>query len=74
MEEKSKLRAEGRWISKRRERQAETVSLKEEGESMSKLVDAKSLQENLDSHGFTLGLPKPKVGKEDGRRRPSSTG
>ena len=38
------------------------------GESMSRRVDVKALQENLGSLGFTPSLAKLEMGKEIGRR------
>ena len=40
--------------------------------SMSGRVDAKALQDDLQSLGFTPSLAKPKIGKEVGRRRARS--
>ena len=40
--------------------------------SMSEWVDAKALQEDLQSLGFTLCLFKPEMGKEVGRQRAHS--
>ena len=49
--------------------QARKASLGEVEESISWLVDAKALQEDLQSLGFTPSLAKPEMGKEAGRRR-----
>ena len=51
--------------------QAETSFGEVEG-SMSKRVNAKALQDDLQSFGFILSLAKPKMGKEVGRRRARS--
>ena len=39
--------------------------------SVSGKMDAKALQEDLQSPGFTPSLTKPKLEKESGRRRPA---
>ena len=39
---------------------------------MSGLVDAKTLQEDLESLGFTLSLAKPEIGKKVERKRARS--
>ena len=52
--------------------QARRASLREVEGSMSGRVDAKALQNNLQSLGFTSSLAKPEIGKEVGRRRARS--
>ena len=52
--------------------QARRASLKEAEGSISGWVDAKTLQEDLQSFGFTRRLAKPEMGKEVGRRRACS--
>ena len=52
-----------------KERQARRASLGEVEGSISGKVDAKALQDNLQSLGFTPSLAKPETGKEVGRRR-----
>ena len=51
---------------------AKGTSLGEVERSMSRRVDAKALQEDLQSLGFTQSLAKPEMGKEVGRRRARS--
>ena len=51
--------------------QARRASQQEEEGSMSRLVDAKALQDDLQSLGFTPSLAKPEIGKEVGRQRTS---
>ena len=51
--------------------QARKAFLGEEG-STSGTMDAKALQEDLQSLGFTTSLVKPEMGKEVGRRRACS--
>ena len=51
---------------------ARRASLEQVEGSMSELVDAKALQENLQSLGFTPSLANPEIEKEVGRRRPCS--
>ena len=51
---------------------ARRASLGEVEESMSRWVDAKALQEDLQSLGFTPSLAKPEMGKEVGRQRARS--
>ena len=50
--------------------QARKATLGEVEGSMSGQVNAKALQDDLHSHGFTSSMAKPKMGKEVGRRRP----
>ena len=52
--------------------QARKASLGEVEESISRGVEAKALQEDLQSLGFTPGVAKPKMEKEVGRRRAHS--
>ena len=56
----------GKWGQVRR------ASVREVKGSMSGLVDAKALQEDLQSLGFTPSLAKPEIRKEVGRRRAHS--
>ena len=49
--------------------QAKRTSLAEVEERMSGGVDAKALQKDLQSLGFTPSLAKPKMGKKFGRQR-----
>ena len=64
------LHSEGRQIPrKRRERKARRASLEQVEGSISKRVDAKAFQDNLQSLGFTPSLAKPEIGKEVGRHR-----
>ena len=49
--------------------QARRASLGDVEESMSGCVDAKALQDDLQSLGFIPSLAKPEIGKEVGRRR-----
>ena len=65
----SKLK-EGRFQGE--EGQARRVSLGEVEGSMSKGVDAKALQDDLQCFGFTPSLAKPEMRKEFGRRRARS--
>ena len=51
---------------------ARNASLGEVQESMTGRVDAKALQDDLQSLGFTPSLAKPEIGKEVGRRRTRS--
>ena len=53
-------------------RQARRASPGEVDGSMSASVDAKALQVDLQSLGFTPSLAKPEIGKEVGRRRACS--
>ena len=53
-------------------RQARRASLEQVEGSMSGRVDAKALQDDLQSLGFTPSLAKPEMGKEVGRRRARS--
>ena len=46
---------------------AKTTSLGKVEESMGGRVDAKALQEDLQSLGFSPSLAKPEIGKEAGR-------
>ena len=48
--------------------EAKRACLKDEGETMSGWVNAKTLQENLKSIHFTMTLTKSKMGKEVGGR------
>ena len=57
---------------KRDGEQVKRTSLGEVGASMSGRVDAKVLQEDLKSLGFTSSLAKPEKGKEAGRRKARS--
>ena len=52
--------------------QARGASLEEVERSMSGYVDARALQDDLQSLGFTPSLAKPEIGKEVGRRRARS--
>ena len=52
--------------------QARKASLEQVEESMSGWVDARALQDDLQSLGFTPSLAKPEIGKEVGRRRARS--
>ena len=52
--------------------QARRASLEEVEGSMSGRLDAKALQDDLQSLSFTPSLAKPKIGKEVGRRRARS--
>ena len=52
--------------------QARRASLGEVDTGISGCVDAKALQDNLQSLGFNPSLAKPKIGKEVGRRRARS--
>ena len=52
--------------------QARRASLEEVEGSMSRRVDTKALQNDLQSLGFTPGLTKPDIEKEVGRRRARS--
>ena len=52
--------------------QARRASLEEVEGSMSGSVDAKALQDNLQSLGFTPSLAKPEIGKEVGTQRAHS--
>ena len=52
--------------------QARRASLEEVEGSMSGWVDAKALQDDLQSLGFTPSLAKPEIGKEVERRRAHS--
>ena len=49
--------------------QATRASLEKVEGSMSGSVDAKALQDDLQSLGFTPSLAKPEMGKEVGKRR-----
>ena len=49
--------------------QARRSSLEQVEGSMSGLVDAKALQDDLHSIGFTPSLVKPEIGKKVERRR-----
>ena len=49
--------------------EAMRASLEQVEGSMSRCVDAKALQDDLQSLGFTPSLAKPEIGKEVGRRR-----
>ena len=53
-------------------RQARRASLEQVEGSMSRSVDAKALQDDLQSLGLTPSLAKPEIGKEVGRRRARS--
>ena len=53
--------------------QASRASLVEVEGSMSEWVDAKALQDDLQSLGFTPSLAKPEIGKEVGRQRARSS-
>ena len=67
------LHSEGRQIPRRRrERKAKRASLEQVEGSKSGRVDAKALQDNLQSLGFTPSLAKPEIGKEVGRHRARS--
>ena len=52
--------------------QAKRASIGKVEESRSGWVDAKALQDDLQSLGFTPSLSKPEIGKEVGRRRAHS--
>ena len=52
--------------------QATRASLEQVEGSMSGRVDAKALQDDLQSLGLTPSLAKPEIGKEVGRRRARS--
>ena len=52
--------------------QAIKASLREVEGSTNELVDAKALQDDLRSLGFTPSLAKSEMGKEVGRRRARS--
>ena len=52
--------------------QATRASLEQVEGSMSGRVEAKALQDDLQSLGFTPSLAKPEMGKEVGRRRARS--
>ena len=52
--------------------QATRASLEQVEGSMSGSVDAKALQDDLLSLGFTPSLSKPEIGNEVGRRRARS--
>ena len=52
--------------------QARRASLEQVEGSMSGLSDAKALQDDLQSLGFTPSLANPEIGKEVGRRRAHS--
>ena len=52
-------------------RQGKRASLGEVKESMSGRVDAKALQDDLQSLGFTPSLAKPEMGKEVGDKVPA---
>ena len=52
--------------------QAKRASLEEVEGCMIELVDAKTLQEDVQSLDFTSSLAKPEMGKEVGRRRARS--
>ena len=52
--------------------QARRAFLGEVEGSMSSLVDAKALQDDLQSLGFTPSLAKPEMGKKFGRQRARS--
>ena len=52
--------------------QARTASLGEVEGSMSGCIDAKALQEDMQSLGFTPCLTKPEIGNKVGRRRARS--
>ena len=64
---------EGRFQAEKggQARRVSLESLLEEG-NMSGWVDAKALQKDLQSFGFTPSLAKPEIGKEVGRRRAHS--
>ena len=68
---KGGLHGERRQIPRRKER-ASKKSLPRTSRSMSGWVDAKALQDDLQSLGFTPSLVKPEMGKEVGRRRARS--
>ena len=59
-------------IQKREGGQARKTSLGEVEGSMSRRVDTKALQDNLQSPGFTPSLAKPEMEKEVGGRRARS--
>ena len=54
--------------------QARRAFLEEVEGSMSGSVDAKALQDDLQSLGFTSCLAKPEMGNEVGRRRAQESG
>ena len=62
---------EGRF-QREKEGQAKRASPREVERSMSERVDAKALQDDLQSLGFTSSQAKPEIGKEVGRRRSRS--
>ena len=66
----------GRLYSKGRQGgeggQAKGISSAEVGKSMSGGVDAKALQEDLESLGFTPSLANSEMGKKVGRQRARS--
>ena len=55
-----------------KEGQARRASLEQVEGSMGGRVDAKALEDNLQSLGFTPSLAKPEIEKEVGRRRARS--
>ena len=55
-----------------KEGQAKRTSLEQVEGSMSRSLDVKSLQDDLQSLGFTPSLAKPEIEKEVGRRRARS--
>ena len=59
-------------FKKERGGQARRASLGEVEECMSGWVDAKALQDDLQSLGFTPSLAKPEMGKKVGRRNARS--
>ena len=68
---KSGLHGEGRQILRGEGGQARRASLGDVDGSMSECVDAKALQDYLQSLGFTASLAKPEIGKEVGDEEPA---